>query len=82
MPAEVAMPGKSTSPAEVTTSQHYDAHVDLEGFRDLFLAQQHNYLRKLGLACAILCGGFAIMIGALWCLARPGCLASPCSCTQ
>ena len=65
MPAEVAMPGKATSPAEVTTSQHYDAHVDLEGFRDLFLAQQHNYLRKLGLACAILCGGFAIMIGAL-----------------
>lgn len=61
MPAEVAMPGKATSPAEVTTSQHYDAHVDLEGFRDLFLAQQHNYLRKLHLMGAIFIGALTIM---------------------
>ncbi len=40
---------------------HYRAEVDLEGFRELFLAQQSRYLRKLGCGLFLLCGVIAVV---------------------
>lgn len=34
----------------------YSVHMDIEGFRDLFRAQQIRYTRKLGILCAVLFG--------------------------
>lgn len=35
----------------MTTSYH--VHMDLEGFRELFVAQQRRYLKKIGIICTI-----------------------------
>lgn len=37
-------------------STSYQVHMDYEGFRELFLAQQGGYTRKLGVLCAVVCG--------------------------
>ena len=39
----------------------YSVHTDLDGFRDLFRAQQIRYTRKLGILCAVLVGILALV---------------------
>lgn len=48
----------------------YSVHMDLEGFRDLFRAQQIRYTRKLGILCAVLFG-FMTIASVFACLFAP-----------
>ena len=48
----------------------YSVHMDLEGFRDLFRAQQIRYTRKLGILCAVLFG-FMTIASVFACLSAP-----------
>ena len=48
----------------------YSVHMDLEGFRDLFCAQQIRYTRKLGILCAVLFG-LMTLVSVLACLTAP-----------
>lgn len=34
--------------------QSYQVHMDLEGFRELFVAQQRNYVKKVGILCTVM----------------------------
>lgn len=35
--------------------QNYQVHMDYEGFRELFVAQQRRYLMKIGIWCTVFC---------------------------
>ena len=48
----------------------YSVHMDLDGFRDLFRAQQIRYTRKLGILCAVLFGLMAL-VSIFACLSVP-----------
>ena len=48
----------------------YSVHMDLDGFRDLFRAQQIRYTRKLGILCAVLFGLMAL-VSIFACLSAP-----------
>lgn len=56
---------QQTQPGDAPSRGRWDVSMDLDGFRELFLAQQRTYQRKVFLMGAILCGLLTVVAVAM-----------------